>query len=167
MNKHPYYTINIENGARIIFTPCPGTKNVRLEASIKNLKQVDSTMLLTLMFDDEMRENHIQSISNLCKRYDMTWLQLAIVDDDIPNKAFEYKWKKYRQLVLSTLRGGGCIIIHCKGGTGRTGLVAAMILSCYGWPISKVISCIQNIRPNALKNTNQLAYLHLFINKTL
>ncbi|WP_404842725.1 hypothetical protein [Colwellia sp. BRX8-2] len=30
---------------------------------------------------------------------------------------------------------GGCVTIHCKGGKGRNGLVAAMILTCYDWPI--------------------------------
>ena len=39
MNKHPYYSIDIENGARILLTPCPGTQGVELETPIKTLKQ--------------------------------------------------------------------------------------------------------------------------------
>ncbi len=162
MNKHPYYSIYIENGARIILTPCPGTKSVELNESLKDLKQAGTTVLLTLMSDEEMTENQIEFIPQLCKQQQITWLQLPIVDDDVPNKVFENKWKQYQVLILATIINGGCLTIHCKGGKGRTGLVAAMILTCYGWPIEKVISCIQNVRPEALKVKEQLAYLRYF-----
>ncbi|MEH6385851.1 MAG: tyrosine-protein phosphatase [Colwellia sp.] len=162
MNKHPYYSIDIENGARIILTPCPGTQGVELEVSIKNLKQAGAMVLLTLMFDEEMTRNHIELLPDLCKQYDITWIQLPIVDDKVPNKAFEDKWKQYQALILATIDNGGCVTIHCKGGKGRTGLVAAMMLTCHGWPIEKIISAIQKVRPEALKIKEQLAYLTTF-----
>jgi protein-tyrosine phosphatase len=162
MNKHPYYSIDIENGARIILTPCPGTQGVELETSIKNLKQTGSTLLLTLMFDEEITKNCIQSIPDFCKEYDITWLQLPIVDDDIPDNAFESKWKLYKKFILATIKNEGCLVIHCKGGIDRTGLVAAMILYCYGYPIEKAINCVQSIRHNSLRNKEQLAYLYSF-----
>ncbi|MFT7006978.1 MAG: protein-tyrosine phosphatase [Colwellia sp.] len=162
MNKHPYYSIDIENGARIVLTPCPGTQGLELEASIKNLKQAGAMVLLTLMFDEEITRNHIELLPDLCKKYDITWIQLPIVDDDVPNKSFEDKWKQYHALILATIINGGCVTIHCKGGKGRTGLVAAMILTCYGWSIEKVIGCIQKVRPEALRVKEQLAYIRSF-----
>jgi hypothetical protein len=50
-------------------------------------------VLLTLMFDEGMTRNHIELLPDLCKQYDITWIQLPIVDDEVPNKAFEDKWK--------------------------------------------------------------------------
>ena len=162
MNKHPYYSIDIENGARILLTPCLGTQGVELETSIKNLKQAGSTLLLTLMFDEEITKNGIQSTPDFCKQCDITWLQLPIIDDDVPDKEFKSKWKLHQKLILETIENEGCLVIHCKGGTGRTGLVAAMILYCYGYPIEKAIDCVQNVRHEALRNKEQVAYLHSF-----
>tara|TARA_R110001592_G_scaffold235698_2_gene493784 strand:+ start:326 stop:463 length:138 start_codon:yes stop_codon:yes gene_type:complete len=45
------------------------------------------------MFDEKMTENHIELVPQLCKKQEITGLQLPIVDDDVPNKAFENKWK--------------------------------------------------------------------------
>lgn len=163
MTTHPYVSVSIENGAEIILTPCPGTKGVDLETSIINLKKAGCTLLLTLMFDDEMVKNNIQLIPQLCQKYGITWLQLPIMDDEAPNQEFESNWYQYQQLILTTIISGNSLAIHCKGGTGRTGLVAAMILYFYGWPIEKVFEKIQAVRPQALKIEKQVAYLNSYV----
>ncbi len=57
---------------------------------------------------------------------------------------------------------GKTIAIHCKGGSGRTGLVAAQILLERGVPLEQVIDQVRAIRPNAL----QLPVHQSYINKT-
>lgn len=42
------------------------------------------------------------------------------------------------------------IAIHCKGGTGRTRLVAAFILNSAGYTKEEVYNRVQSIRPKAL-----------------
>jgi hypothetical protein len=42
----------------------------------------------------------------------ITWIQLPIVDDEVPNKAFEGKWKQYQALILATIDNGDCVTIH-------------------------------------------------------
>lgn len=165
MNKHPYYPINLGNGARLILTPCPGSKDVGLSASLDHLAQADTKLLLTLMFDDEMESNDILMMPSLCEKHGIAWLQLPIVDDDYPRAEFEHAWRQFHQRILATINNGYSVAIHCKGGTGRTGLVAAMIMSCYGWPIEKIINSIQLVRPQALKIKTQLAYLNNFIER--
>ncbi|WP_206483894.1 dual specificity protein phosphatase family protein [Thalassotalea sp. G2M2-11] len=159
--QHPTYPITLPNKAQIILTPCPGSQRVDIVTSIKQLKLRDTTILLTLMFDKEMTENNLQSLPTLCKQQDITWLQLPIIDDDIPRKPFEDKWALYQQKIIKTLDEGGNIAIHCKGGTGRTGLVAAMILMHNGWSIEKTIKSVRQVRPNALQIEKQLSYLYL------
>lgn len=162
INNHPYYPIVLENSARIFLTPCPGTQGVDLSASIESLKLAGASLLLTLMFDEEMVKNNLQSLPALCKQQDIAWLQLPIIDDDVPNNTFESNWALYQERILTIIESGGSVVIHCKGGTGRTGLVAAMILYCYGYPIKKAIDCVQSIRHQALRNKEQLAYLYSF-----
>lgn len=50
--------------------------------------------------------------------------------------------------------------MHCKGGSGRTGLVIGLILLTYGWSGEKVIEAVQQIRPKALKHPVQLEYFN-------
>ena len=54
------------------------------------------------------------------------------------------------------------IAIHCKSGTGRTGLVAALILNSAGYTKEEVYSLVQGIRPKALTIELQKKYFDNF-----
>jgi len=158
MNKHPFDILLLENGSQLIFTPCPGSKGVNLAKSIEQLKQADTSVLLTLMFSDEMSKNQLTNLPIICQQYKINWLQLPIIDDEAPGIAFEAHWLKYKATILAALNNQGTVAVHCKGGTGRTGLVIALILFDLGLPSEKIIDEIQKIRPKALINPAQLAY---------
>ncbi|MFB0980804.1 MAG: tyrosine-protein phosphatase [Alteromonadaceae bacterium] len=160
MNKHPFETLTLENGAKLIFTPCPGTKLVGLEASIEQLKAKGTSMLITLMFDEEMATNDLLSLPHLCHQQQVNWLQLPIVDDEAPSELFESQWEKYKPTILNELNNKGVVAIHCKGGTGRTGTVIALLLLALGWPVDKIVREVQCVKPKALRIKKQLNYLN-------
>ncbi|MEH6396291.1 phosphatase domain-containing protein [Pseudoalteromonas sp.] len=160
MQLHPFDTLTLDNGAKLIFTPCPGTKQASLEESVITLKQAGTRMLLTLMYDHEIAKNNIEQLSTICAEHDISWLQLPILDDDAPDKEFEAQWLQHKEAILNALKNQATIAVHCKGGTGRTGLVIALILLAYGWPAARIVEHVQLIRPKALINTQQLNYFN-------
>lgn len=163
MQTHPYDILTLENGAQLIFTPCPGIKDASLEASISTLKEAGTNMLLTLMFDEERNKNNAQSLPEQCAQHDIRWLQLPILDDAAPEKAFEDKWHQHKEEILQVIHDKGTIAVHCKGGSGRTGLVIGLILLAFGWSAEKVIKEVQTLRPNALKYPVQLDYFNSYL----
>ncbi len=160
MNKHPFDILPLENGAQLIFTPCPGSKGANLADSITQLKRAGTSVLLTLMYGDEMSKNQLTSLPGICEHHPISWLQLPIIDDKAPTEVFEDHWLRHKAEILAVLKNQGTIAVHCKGGTGRTGLVIALILLAVGWPYEKVISQVQKIRPKALINEAQLEYFN-------
>lgn len=163
MHTHPYDTITLDNGAKLVLTPCPGSKGVGLAASITILKEAGANMLLTLMFDDDMVNNNITALPMLCEENNMAWLQLPIVDDGVPCEVFDLQWHEYIDAILKVIHNKGTITIHCKGGYGRTGLVAGLILLCHGLTADQAMKKVQNVRPDSLKNEQQLTYFNSFI----
>ncbi len=163
MHTHPYDVLTVENGAQLIFTPCPGTKEASLNDSVSTLKAAGTELLITLMFDEEMAKNNADSLPEICSEHDIKWLQLPILDDQAPGEAFESCWEKNKDQILAIVKNKGTIAVHCKGGSGRTGLVIGLILLAYGWPADKIISEVQKIRPKALNYPLQLDYFNSYL----
>lgn len=159
-NAHPFETLVLPNGAKLLFTPCPGTKSASLEESLLQLKQQGVSLLLTLMFDKEMVENNIIKLPQLCKIYQIQWLQLPIVDDEAPQEAFQQQWQKNKRLILNEIASKGVVAVHCKGGTGRTGTVISLLLLQLGWSVKKIKQEVQAVQPKSLRIQKQIDYLN-------
>ena len=162
MKTHPFDILALENGAQLIFTPCPGTKEASLSDAILTLKGVGTNMLITLMFDEEMEKNNALSLPTECERQGIEWVQLPILDDAAPSQAFESLWGVQKANILEVINNKGTIAVHCKGGSGRTGLVIGLILLALGWSHEKIISEVQKLRPTSLKNLKQLNYFNSY-----
>lgn len=160
MQTHPFDTLTLENGAQLIFTPCPGTKDTSIEQAISTLKQAGTNMLVTLMFDEEMEKNNALSLAYECEQQEVKWVQLPISDEAGPEQTFEQQWQLHKEHILAVIQNKGRVAVHCKGGSGRTGLVIGLILLAYGWSGDKVIEAVQQIRPKALKHPVQLEYFN-------
>ncbi|MEH6452959.1 MAG: tyrosine-protein phosphatase [Psychromonas sp.] len=163
MSSHPFDALTLDNGAKLIFTPCPGIKDTSLTDSVVTLKQAGTEMLITLMFDKEMAKNNAQQLPNACAENKIAWVQLPIADDAAPNEVFKAAWDNNKSAILAVIEKQGSIAVHCKGGSGRTGLVIGLILLSYGLPVEQVISEVQKIRPKALKHPVQLDYFNSFL----
>jgi len=166
MPAHPYDVLTLDNGAKLIFTPCPGTKDETLAASVATLKAAGTKMLITLMFDDEIVRNDAEDLPAACATQAISWVQLPIADDAAPGAEFEANWLANwlanKAQIIEVINNQGTIAVHCKGGSGRTGLVIGLILASLGWPKDKAVTAVQSLRPKALTHPIQRDYFNAF-----
>lgn len=162
MQTHPYDKLTLDNGASFIFTPCPGTKDADLTTSVEQLKGAGAQAILTLMYDVEMNKNKAETLPEVCNEQSIKWFQLPILDDDAPNEDFAAAFKSHIGDILSLLRNQGTIAVHCKGGSGRTGLVIGILMYELGYAKSDIINQVQKVRPKSLSNPVQLSFFNEF-----
>ncbi|WP_375055398.1 tyrosine-protein phosphatase [Zobellella sp. DQSA1] len=151
MSQHPFDYLSLGEGqGRLILTPCPGTKEATLDASLTQLGEAGAAAVLTLMPEAEMEKHRVTAMPELCRALGLAWFHLPVEDDAAPEGAFEQAWSEARDEVLALLAQGRDIAIHCKGGSGRTGLMAAIILLALEVPLSEAVQRVQALRPKAL-----------------
>lgn len=148
--KHPYDILQLENGAKLIFTPCPGTRDTTLEEAIKTLADAGATTLITSMPYEELAINNVETLPAVCESRGIKWVHLPVEDDKSPEQAFSDHLLKHKAELLGLINDKATIAIHCKGGSGRTGLIAAVLLLEAGQSWDDVKSQIQLLRPKAL-----------------
>ena len=57
----------------------------------------------------------------------MEWLLLPIRDVSTLGPDFKVKWPKVSEHLRSRLDAGESIVLHCRGGLGRAGMIAGVL----------------------------------------
>ena len=151
MTFHPYDSLSFAPAAgALILTPCPGSKGVDALTALAQLHAAGAEAVLTLMPVGELATNGVANIGDLCAQVGMHWFHCPIEDDHAPEVEFQHAWRQHRQAIHQLLDIGKKMAIHCRGGSGRTGLIAAQIFIERGRPLPEAISAVRSIRPQAL-----------------
>lgn len=158
---HPFDYLKLSTGT-LIFTPCPGSKGVSLPDSIGQLKAAGATAVITLMPTHELQQNDAERIDAVCEALGLAWYQLPIEDDCAPEQAFEAAFAEHKAAILALLQAGKKVIIHCKGGSGRTGLMAAILMTQLGYSPTEAQTLVQQLRPKALCHPVHQRYFATF-----
>ena len=57
---------------------------------------------------------------------------------------------------------GNSVVIHCRAGLGRTGAVAAMLLTTYGHDAESAVAAVRRVQPGAVETHVQHEYIRQF-----
>jgi protein-tyrosine phosphatase len=99
-----------------------------LEVDLLTIRRWGATDLLTLVEDHELGALQIRALPERAAAHGLTWQNLALVDMQAPDVDFLAQWARTSADLVGKLRQGGRVVVHCKGGLGRAGTVAAMLL---------------------------------------
>lgn len=159
MTDHPFDTLLLPGNRSFIFTPCPGTKETTIKSALNALKQAGADAVVTLLSDAEIEALSVTGLGDEAEQQGLLWIQLPIEDDEEPGEAFQKAWEEQKETLFDLLSGGKTMAIHCRGGSGRTGLMAAILLMESGGNWQDVKSRIQSVRPKALSHPAHISYV--------
>ncbi|MCC2638233.1 MAG: phosphatase [Moraxellaceae bacterium] len=149
-------------------TFCPGKKSDSLyggrwerdlDKDLAVIRQWGTTAVVTVMERHEFGLLGVPEFPEVMAREPLQWHLLRIRDSDVPAPDFEDAWPAVSTELQSRLRRGERIVIHCRGGLGRTGLVAARLLIELGVPAKDAVQRIRDCRPGAIETWEQRMYL--------
>ncbi|PMH45444.1 phosphatase [Vibrio sp. 10N.286.49.B3] len=164
---HPTWQLDLNNETQsaLIFTPCPGTKGLDLLASLQQLKAQGVEAVVTAISHEEMQEKSVTTLGDDIQALGMQWHHLVIEDDQAPDANFAELWQKTSPQLHAVLEQGGKVAMHCMGGSGRTGLLAAHLLLECDWETSRIIEEVKALRPGAFTKPVQVEYLNKIAQK--
>ncbi|CAE6920762.1 phosphatase [Vibrio sp. B1FLJ16] len=156
--SHPTWQLELESGA-LVLTPCPGTKDVALQASLEQLKSQGVQAVVTALDNAELASKNVSELGEITQQLGMKWFQIEIEDDCAPDEAFAVKWQQASPELHAILAEGGKVAMHCMGGSGRTGLFAAHLLLEKEWSLEDIVREVQALRPGAFTKPVQIEYI--------
>jgi protein-tyrosine phosphatase len=115
--------------------------------------------VVTLVTVEELRALRVEAIGEEVTAREMQWVHLPIEDVSTPTDEWEQQWAEAKIPLHAALDAGGRVLVHCKGGLGRAGLVAARLLIERGELALDAVSDVRRVRPGAIETRAQEAYL--------
>ena len=146
-------------------TLCPGKKDRSrhwdrdLAEDLRVIKAWGATVVVTLIEPHEFTMLGIENLEQEVRERGMVWLHLPILDVNVPDHRFETTWAVAGPALQRRLDAGERILIHCRGGLGRTGLVAGRILVERGCEPEAAIRRVRAVRPHAIETRAQELYV--------
>ena len=133
-----------------------------LVEDLQSIKNWGAQRIITLLENDEIQYLQVSNLGTEAARLGMRWSHWEIVDGSalrIRNTGNTDIWRKDCELFLQELEAGKKIFIHCRGGLGRTGTLAARLLIERGLEPETAICEVREARPGAIETIEQEDYL--------
>jgi ADP-ribosyl-[dinitrogen reductase] hydrolase len=160
--------VETSDGGRIGMTLCPGKHDPAamtgvwerdLDTDLKAVVDWGAVALVTLMEEHELERLAVPMIGERTRSSGIDWFHLPIRDASIPDRSFETAWLEAGPALHQRLQRGEGIVIHCRGGLGRTGLVAARLLIESGESPQNALKRVRAARKGAVATREQEEYL--------
>lgn len=143
-------------------TFCPGKKQTQslsggwhrdIALDVAAIKNWGAQVVISLLEPQEYTQLQVGELLTLYPAQ-FTWFNLPFADKCAPDAAWLAHWVMIRTHLQELLRSQK-ILIHCKGGFGRTGTVAALILMDFGFSAEDAIAQCRRARKFAVETPEQ------------
>ena len=160
--------VPFHGAGRIGITFCPGKKQVSaasgswdrdLAIDLDAVADWGATVVTTLIEDAEIKALGVAGIGKAVAARHMEWLHLPIVDVSVPSARFEAEWQIAGERLRARLRDGFDVLVHCKGGLGRAGTIAARLMVELGVEPAEAVAIVRKARPGAIETLAQENYV--------
>jgi ADP-ribosyl-[dinitrogen reductase] hydrolase len=127
-----------------------------LEADLAVIRDWRASALVTLIEPHEFELLHVEALPAAVQAAGIEWHHLPIEDVSVPGADFLRRWRYAGLQIRRRLRSGERVLVHCRGGLGRAGLVAASLLVELGEAGPReAIAMVRTARPGAIETTPQ------------
>ena len=149
-------------------TFCPGKYDPRaqtgawdrdLDTDLRAVLDWGASTVMTLMETHELKLLRVPDLGERVARVGLHWWHLPIADGGIPDPRFEQAWNRAGEDLRRRLAAGEGIVIHCRGGLGRTGIVATRLLIEFGEVPETALFRVRRARAGTVENRLQEEYL--------
>lgn len=130
-----------------------------LDADLTTIRDWGAKALVTLIEEQEFELLKVPVLGRRAREMGLQWHHLPIRDVNVPDESFESAWQQSGPILLAALRRGERVVVHCRGGLGRSGLVAAKLLVELGVSPRDAINRVRAVRRGAIETREQERYV--------
>ena len=138
----------------LLILPCPGRRRP-FRQDVASLRLLRVSCLLGLAEPHELAE--ADRLGEELGEAGIEWLQMPVPDFGTPPS--ETAWQAAAARIHTRLDRDETVAVHCWGGLGRSGMVAARLLRERGRTPTAALARVRRARPGAVETSEQEAWI--------
>lgn len=157
-------------GGVLGMTFCPGKRDTGMDGTIwhrslcQDLEVIadwGASHVVSIMQHDEFELLGVKGLGEEVRARGMAWHHLPVLDQSVPSRErFPLLWSNLTKTLQAELVAGRKVLLHCRGGLGRTGLVAALLMMDLGRSAHEAIAEVRAVRSlRAIETREQEEYI--------
>lgn len=109
--------------------------------------------VVSLLTPEESRELDLESERSACLASGLDFVNLPVPDRGLPPS--EVVFQKMAQQLFESMESGSTILVHCRQGIGRAGMMTAAILAKGGLNAGSAFSAVERARGRSVPDTEE------------
>ena len=152
---HPFEVFEISLGPALLGISClPGLQGNFL-ADIEKIFNWKPATIVSLTEKKEMEDLGARDFISLIEKEKIPWLHFPIKDFGIVDQQQKFLWEPTSKNIHQKLNNGDRILVHCRGGCGRSGMIVLRIMIEFGEDPEEALERLRKIRPCAVETEAQ------------
>ncbi len=147
-------TVSLENGGRLGICRLPGLSG-DLASDVRAIVDWKPRIVVSMTEQAEMDRYGSGNLAALLAGASIEWRPLPIRDYGEPQGSSRDAWPGLAARLHEVLDDGGAILLHCRGGQGRSGMIALRLLVERGEDTSGALARLRSARPHAVETDAQ------------
>ena len=140
-----------------------GTSDERQSTHLDVMQSLGVGQVVALTPDDELDRLGLADMPRRIIDSGIAWLQVPVVNFSTPEADQLDAFMAAMAEVKAKVDQGQHILVHCRGGTGRAGKVAAVMLIHYGIAPDDAITMIRQQREGCIQTEDQEQFVRDYI----
>ncbi len=160
--------IELPDGAAIGMCHCPGRCGIDgrgriwqrdLAEDVDAIRRAGFTLVLSLLGDQELEALGAGSLAARLHDGGLSWRQFPIADFGVPDAQARRAWPGLQGELLTHLKAGEQLLVHCAAGLGRTGTMVAVLLKSLGHDAASAVAMVRAARPGTIETDAQQLFV--------
>jgi protein-tyrosine phosphatase len=144
------------------FSAVDGASESRKAAHLAFLFDQGIRQVITLTPADEREKLGVADMPERIAQAGINWLEVPVVNFGTPEEDQMQRFTRMINDTSSRLESGQKVLVHCRGGTGRAGKVAAILLMRCGMSADAAITTLREHREGCIETPKQEDFVRAY-----